>query len=40
MQRIAIAGATGYIGRRFAPRLLDAGYAALPRAVSREVGSP
>jgi uncharacterized protein YbjT (DUF2867 family) len=27
MQRIAIAGATGYIGGRLAPRLLDAGYA-------------
>ena len=26
MQRIAIAGATGYIGGRLAPRLLDAGY--------------
>lgn len=27
MQRIAIAGATGYIGGRLAPKLLDAGYA-------------
>ena len=27
MQRIAIAGATGYIGGRLAPRLLSAGYA-------------
>jgi hypothetical protein len=27
MQRIAIAGATGYIGGRLAPRLLDSGYA-------------
>jgi len=27
MQRIAIAGATGYIGGRLAPRLLNAGYA-------------
>ncbi len=27
MQRIAIAGATGYIGGRLAPRLLEAGYA-------------
>src|SRR5450631_4109519 len=27
MQRIAIAGATGYIGGRLAPQLLDAGYA-------------
>ena len=27
VQRIAIAGATGYIGGRLAPRLLDAGYA-------------
>lgn len=26
MQRIAIAGATGYIGGRLAPELLDAGY--------------
>jgi uncharacterized protein YbjT (DUF2867 family) len=26
VQRIAIAGATGYIGGRLAPRLLDAGY--------------
>ena len=26
MQRIAIAGATGYIGGRLAPRLLEAGY--------------
>ena len=26
MNRIAIAGATGYIGGRLAPRLLDAGY--------------
>jgi len=27
MERIAIAGATGYIGGRLAPRLLDSGYA-------------
>ena len=27
MQRIAIAGATGYIGGRLVPRLLSAGYA-------------
>jgi uncharacterized protein YbjT (DUF2867 family) len=27
VQRIAIAGATGYIGGRLAPRLLDSGYA-------------
>ena len=27
MQRIAIAGATGYIGGRLAPQLLDSGYA-------------
>ena len=26
MKRIAIAGATGYIGGRLAPRLLEAGY--------------
>jgi uncharacterized protein YbjT (DUF2867 family) len=27
MQRVAIAGATGYIGGRIAPQLLNAGYA-------------
>ena len=35
MQRIAIAGATGYIGGRLAPRLLEAGY-----NVPCLVGSP
>src|SRR4051812_48222990 len=35
-QRIAIAGATGYIGGRLAPRLLKAGYAV--RCLVRSTG--